>query len=209
MYARWLGIPVLALTTFACSSASDEAGGVAGMAPSRNSGTAGGAGVASEGGQPSSTLSGASGTSGEATGGAATGGASDSGGASGEATGGAGTGGASDAGIGENGGSSGDAAILDGGVADVAVGDGAAQDACGEVGLSCAEGGCGSGFRCDLGVCVPSERGGCGGAAGWTCDDAPYTECLYHSGSDYGSCLTVVELACACEVARSSFACPN
>jgi hypothetical protein len=213
--AGWLGIVLAAAMILGCSRETESDDGTFGAAPGQEggSGTDGSTGQAGGGGGAGRTEAGGEGGEPDGgSGGAVTGGEGGAaGGASGEG-GSAGQGGDAgdssipgDAGIPD--GEVPDGEVPDGEVPDGTAGEGGASEDCGEIGLTCTEGSCGSGFLCELGVCVPSDRRGCGGFAGWTCDDAPYTECLYFDGSDYGVCLTVAELVCACEVARSAFNC--
>lgn len=57
---------------------------------------------------------------------------------------------------------------------------------------------CPSGFECNLGRCMPQSRQVCGGFAGAACTDAVYTQCLYFTSADFGTCLTPAERACLC-----------
>ena len=60
------------------------------------------------------------------------------------------------------------------------------------------DGMCPSPYECDIGRCRPQGRPLCGGFAGATCDEPPYTACLYNDMADFGSCLTPAEVACIC-----------
>lgn len=60
------------------------------------------------------------------------------------------------------------------------------------------DGMCPSPYECDVGRCRPQGRPLCGGFAGATCDEPPYTACLYNEHADFGSCLTPAEVTCIC-----------
>jgi hypothetical protein len=134
---------------------------------------------------------------------------------------------AGDGGGADSGGS--DAGRLDGAVADAggsdAGGDAGGDDAgspdasAGDAG-TCFDGlsepcetidDCTSGFECNIGRCMPQGREVCGGFAGAPCTMSPYTECLYFTSADFGTCLTPAELACACARSDAStyFVCPE
>ncbi len=106
-----------------------------------------------------------------------------------------------DGGRGVDGGGLTDAAALDAGV------DGAAADggSCSSgLGAWCDLAACPSGYSCGVGRCAPQGRETCGGFVGAPCTDPTYTECVYFTGADYGTCLSRAELTCVCSDPRRS-----
>lgn len=73
---------------------------------------------------------------------------------------------------------------------------------CGTIGQLCANPSqCSAGESCYIGgsggVCC-TERDGCGGFAGATCNDPAAPICLYLESADYGMCVNAFEKECIC-----------
>jgi hypothetical protein len=125
------------------------------------------------------------------SGGGDSGGADSGGGPDGSTMDGGGTDAGEDSGMGEDAGE-------DSGMAEDS--GGADAGMCGEgLGAACSDvAPCGAAYECNLGRCMPQAREVCGGFAGAPCTMPPYTECLYFTSADFGTCLTPAEYACVC-----------
>jgi hypothetical protein len=68
---------------------------------------------------------------------------------------------------------------------------------------------CTAGLECHVGRCSPQGRQTCGGFAGARCTDPDYSECLYFSGADFGTCVRPSEARCLCMRAPMAYSsCP-